>query len=197
MEWLKWIQGKLVPRTGRIIKEDGSLFNEADYLNRQSLEAATAQSLLGRTYATTVLFTLTNGESRDIVMEIPVGVRVFMHSRSFVVFDSRVDTAVLVGPDPGYAAASTGVGYNLNEVLELTAGSTLVSTVAPTTGATLRRGSINAGAKKVTSVNTDIDAIPQYNSDHQPVFRYTNAVTGDAEIAATFIWAEVPESELV
>jgi hypothetical protein len=186
----------LLPVTGRLIKEDGDTINQADFLAIKSLEEISTQSLLNNAYAATFRRTMPANESVDVVLEIPIGTRVYFHLREQVIEGGSLEWELRLRPDAGYVEAERIRGNNLNEELNLQSLASLVRTVNPTTGSVFRREGIikpaGTGSNSTTETTSVADAIPQYVTGSEPVLRLNNTSNVSMLIIVTFIWAELP-----
>jgi hypothetical protein len=184
----------LLSRTGRIIQEDGNSFNEADYLALKQREEISSQSLLGYAYIASWRSEIPAGETRDFVLEIPAGIRVYFHSCSHTVVGGNLEWELRTRPDAGYLVADTIKGWNVDSDLYQESQASIIEVDGLTTGSEFRRENIlypaGTGTNVTSSVYTSADAIPQYSTNSIPVLRLKNVNADAMVIVVDFVWAE-------
>ena len=188
--------GELLPRTGRLIRENGKEFNEADFLEVKQREEISSQSLLGNGFAASWRGTIAAGATTDLVLEIPAGVKVYVHARDQTIVGGQLEWELLLNPDPGYTEVDRIFGVNLDHEINSQSQASIVEATGVTGGQFLREGILypaGTGANQSTAVVSTADAIPQYVNGAEPVLRLNNANAGEMLIVVTFIWAELPQ----
>jgi len=189
----------LVPRTGRVILEDGTFKNEADFLALKEIEQLSSQSLLGNAFAASWKGTIASGGgSKDLVLEVPPGINFFLHIRQQTTLGGQITLELRVNPDTGYTAQQTIKGWNLDETLGgVQSQSSIIATTAATTGSVFRREELLApggtGSNKSTTATTTADAVANYDQDNSLVLRITNDDNASAVVVISFAWVELPK----
>lgn len=191
--WTKYLTN-LLPRTGRIIRESGDSFNEADFLEVKTREEVSSQSLLGNAYIASFRRSIPAGQSVDLVLQIPAGTRVYFHRRGQTIVGGQLEWQIRRNPSPGFTAAETIKGNNLDSDIAAQSQASIIRTTAATTGSTFGHEGIlyppGSGTNQSTAASSSADAIPQYTQTSQPVLRLTNTGAGAMLIVVSFIWAE-------
>ena len=195
MSWTKWLTDKLIPRTGRMIKEDGSLVNQADYIQSLKRSEVRSLSLAGRTFVASYRLNLDGKATRDFVLEVPAGVRFMLHARRQTVIDGNIDWQVRAAADPGYTADAKINGKNANGEIGTPSMSNLIlTTAAGTTGSVfLYEGSVIAegqGSRSVASISTIADVVNIFNTANRPVLRFINRTNSATEIVVNIVFSE-------
>ena len=186
----------LVPRTGRMVSENGGFINEADLMALKAIEEVSTQSLLGNAYAASWKGDISQGGSVDLVLEIPSGINVYFHLRQQTVFGSQVIIALRMNPTTGYTAEETVKGFNLDETLGgIESQASIIRTAAPTTGSAFRREDLivapGSGNNRTASSATSADAVPKYNQGNRPLLRIQNTGNATSTVIVSLIWAEI------
>lgn len=197
-EWLR----RRKPRTGRMLLESGFAFNIADFHRVKQLEEISTQSILGNGYIASVRNNILAGSAADLVFEIPVGTKSYMHAQQISVTGGSIEWQIRMNPD-AYTAASTVKGHNLDEEINNQSELGIVTTTEQTTGSEFRREGVmytqdsgnNVGQTMDVDVAAQSDAIPQYVNDRFPLLRLNNVSADDATVIVTYIWAELPRNQ--
>lgn len=197
--WTKYLTN-LLPRTGRIIAEDGTSENEADIARFNQLIDIAATSVNGTLYRGFFQGTIANGVTRDMVLSIPEGIDVYGFVRTSQARDQTITTRFLTCT----AFAVTGDVNQPGLSLDRRAGrkSTAQATIREASALTdplihspeIELSVVTATATKSAAIQTDAGALPAFDSTEMPVFRYTNTSGSAARYAFYLFWAEVPQA---
>ncbi len=170
-------------------------------LKAKSLADAGVQSILGRAFAVSYRMTIPAGGAEDILLETPVGVKVFFHSRIDEIVGGQLEWELRVNPDPGYTAAETKRGNNYNAEVGGLSQAETIRTTAPTTGSIFLREGLSyppgTGSNVASSVAFEgAGAVPSFVNGVVPLIRFKNTNSSSMLIIVNWVWSEVPISEL-
>lgn len=189
----------LLPRTGRIIAEDGTTENEADLARFKKELSIEAQSLNGTLYRGFWEGTIANGTVTDFVIDIPEGLDLLGFVRNSQVRDGTVRTRFLTCT--GYTSAEGPiVGKSLDRREGRKSDSQgAIHRASALTGVIQHSPEIElsvqtATATRVAAIQTEAGAIPAFYSGELPAFRYLNDSGGTARLSIYLFWAELPSS---
>lgn len=176
-----WQRIKRWPNSGQLLRPNGDVMDVTqclDVMREGNIQCVSLQSNL---YRTTWRSVIPQGQSLTFVQIIPEGIEVRGHSRVMNVFGGRVDDEFYVG-GTFTNILETVSSYNFDERSVSEAASEL-SRVEGWEGGSLRSQGIlvasGTGANRTAATQTQLGAVPQFDSAHQPVFRFTNAGTTD------------------
>jgi len=187
----------LLPRTGRLIREDGTPFNQADYLEAKNRDEISVQSVLGNAYAASWRGVIAGNATVDLVLAIPADVKVYFHLRQQAIVGGQLEWELREKPDAGYAVVQTIHGQNVDRAIGNQSGAAIVETSGVTGSTFLREGIIypaGTGSNRTSATTTSADAVPQYVQEAEPVLRLNNTNGEDMLTVVNFIWAELPRA---
>ena len=183
----------LLPRTGRIIREDGLPLNQADAMLADPGVAA----LDGTLYRGFWEGSLPGNTTYNFVIDIPAGLDLLGFSRITTVQDQSISSRFISvtgftsaqGPITGLSfdrrAGRKSVSQCAIHRAATVSGVLQHSPAAPLSVAT-------ATAQRVPSVQTEVGAIPAFDSGELPGFQYINATGNPAQLKLYLFWREVP-----
>lgn len=190
--------GNLLPRTGRIIAEDGTTENEADLARFEQQLSIEAQSLNATLYRGFWEGTIATGTNRDFVLDIPPGFDLLGFVRSSQVRDETITTRFLTCT--GYTSAEGPiVGRSLDRRSGRKSDSQAsIHRASALTGVIQHSPEIElsvqtATATRTATVQTEAGALPAFDETELPAFRYTNASGATARLSLYLFWAELPQ----
>lgn len=188
----------LLPRTGRIIAEDGTSENEADIARFEQTPSIQAQSLKGTLYRGYWEGSIANATTRDFVLDIPPGFDLLGFVRSSQVRDSAVTTRLLTCT--GFTSAEGPIlGKSLDRRTGRKSNSQgAIHRASALTGALQHSPEIElsvqtATATRVAAIQTEAGALPAFDAGELPAFRYTNNSGSTARLSLYLFWAELPQ----
>lgn len=191
----QWLNSNL-PRTGRMILEDGGFLNEADgqaFTRELDVAAASRDGTLYRGFWQGIV---AGGTSEEFVIDIPPGVEMFGFVRTSQVEDESLRMEFLSctgfvsaeGPIDGLSLdRRTGKKSVSQCKLHRVSSLTGVIVHSPVIALTVQTST----ATRLPSVQTEIGAQPGFDENELPAFRYTNDTGGDARLALYLFWQEL------
>lgn len=183
----------LLPRTGRIIREDGLPLNQADAM----LADPGVASLDGTLYRGFWEGSIPGNTTYDFVIDIPAGLELFGFTRTSTVQDESLSTRFLSAT--GFTSAQGPIdglsfdrrtGRKSISQCKIHRASSLSGVLTHSPAAPL--AVTTATTSRVPSIQTEAGAIPAFDENEIPAFRYVNATVNPAQLKLYLFWREVP-----
>jgi hypothetical protein len=187
----------LSPRTGMLVKSNGDVLNQADFLELRMLADNNLASRLGYAYRAFYFNPVMPASTTyNLILNIPEGIKLIGLTRTTTIREGTVEDTF------GVATGFTGnnysmLGYNFDEMLDDRSEASLVlpTSVSGFSARTPPNPNISpsTGAVRTPSTQTISAFEPTFDSTHLPVFRYQNMLNNTVWISVQLTWQELPK----
>lgn len=175
----KWLN-RYNPRTGRLIKEDGKHFNEADHFYNTNQSDLRSQSLQGNMFRVSATEEVPIATTETFVLNIPINVSVNGFARYVTVNGGDVNSQFLVADSKGSVLDTIQPkNFDQRQSQARKESSTVLERVSGVTGAIalsplIKIVSPTTGFIRAPSTQTESGAIVPLDNTVLPVFTITN-----------------------